>query len=126
MSEYGSNTPIDATAAASSLRGGGEPEERLKAAHELREIGLRRRVSLERRGSFKTPAETSLSDDQLAALNSALGDPDEEVRLEAVSSAAELGDASTVDPLTEKLRDERLEISLAAIDSRGEIFGVRC
>jgi hypothetical protein len=99
---------------------------RREAANTLRELGMRSRTSLEKRGSLSSPAPSPISDNEevMEALKSAISDSDSEVRLHAVDSAAHIGDATSVEALRTRLQDDRPEIKLATIEALGEIGGL--
>lgn len=101
----------------------GTVEDRREAAGQLRDLGFARRVSLEKRGTLAEPAESMLDTDELDALHAALEDNDRAVRLNAITTVGDLGDATSVPALQKQCRENDREIRLAAINSLGDIGG---
>lgn len=101
-----------------------EVERRRDAASRLRDLGFAQRTSLEKRGTLADPAQSTLAEHELGALDAALEDDDRSVRLNAITVVGDLGDASSVSALQRLcVGDDDQEIRLAAIDSLGDIGG---
>lgn len=113
-----------------SLTDAPEAKWRLEAADTLHDLGLRSRTSLENRGMLRSSASSPFSDKEEVmealeeGLKSAISDPDPDVRLLAVQTAAHIGDDTLVEALKSRLQDDRHDINLAAIYALGEIGGL--
>ena len=98
--------------------------ERRAAVRVIRNIALRTRTSLEKRGTLALAAESPLVDqDSVLALNQILNDDDLEVRLTAAKCIRDVGDASSVSDLANRISDPSAEVRLEAINALGEIGG---
>lgn len=103
-----------------------EVERRRDAASRLRDLGFARRMSLEKRGTIAHSAESALAQHELDALHAALEDDDRSVKLNAIITVGDLGDATSVSALQRYCEQEDdQEIRLAAIDSLGDIGGAQ-
>lgn len=110
---------------ASELADETDSADRRETAAQLQEAALRRRTTLAKRGRFSESATSPLDDERLDVLNSAIDDPDTEVRRLATKSAGDLGDERSIEALIARLQEHDIKIRLAAIISLGEIGGPR-
>jgi len=90
---------------------------------EIRQDAMRRRRSVDKRGSITGAAESPLEDDTLSELHSATKDADPETRLLAVEALGDAGDASSSEALRQSVQEGWREMKIAAIQSLGHIGG---
>src|SRR5437762_316522 len=117
--------PLDVLVAASLLElGTTASTERRLAAERVRDIGMRSRRSLAKRGTLALAAESPLQDPAAVdALGRALSDPDDNVRLSVAMCLGDLGDASCVERLSGILSDRNVAVGVAAANALSEIGG---
>jgi HEAT repeat protein len=105
------------------LRGHAQPE-RLKAASELGQLGVRTRGGVRVRGSLSESAKARMEREQINVVMQALSDADADIRREVAFALGEWADDVAVKVLSELAQqDTALQVRVAAVSALSQIGG---